>query len=136
MKVPYPHTLRDAQWQADRLVHFISKSAQKAMPLFQTFKGCIEKSNFQWTPAVEATFQQLKEDLHKLKTLASTVLGETLQVYLSASNEAISFMLAIERQRKQLLVYFVNQALQGPKVNYPILEMLVLSLIYVAQRLR
>nr|KAJ0215557.1 hypothetical protein LSAT_V11C300120830 [Lactuca sativa] len=31
------------------LSRFISKSANKVMPLFHTLKGCIEKSNFQWT---------------------------------------------------------------------------------------
>lgn len=59
MKASSPHTLRVAQVLNDNLISlsdFISKSAKKkVMPLFQTLKGCIEKSYFQWTPTVEAT---------------------------------------------------------------------------------
>lgn len=61
--------------------------------------------------------------------LASTVPGKTLQVYLSASDEAISLVLAVEREGRQVLVYFVSRALQGPKTNYPILKKLALALI-------
>ncbi|KAI3740512.1 hypothetical protein L2E82_30973 [Cichorium intybus] len=57
-------------------------------------------------------------------------------MYLSASGEAISVVLVTERESKQSPVYFVSRALQGPEVNYPILEKLVLALIYAARRLR
>lgn len=33
-------------------------------------------------------------------------------------------------------MYFVSRGLQGPELNYPALEKLVLALIYVARRLR
>lgn len=33
-------------------------------------------------------------------------------------------------------MYFISRALQGPDLNYPTLEKLVLVLIYVARRLR
>ena len=44
-----PGTLRDAQSLNGKLTalsRFIMKSVDKAMPLFHTLKGCIEKSNF------------------------------------------------------------------------------------------
>lgn len=106
------------------------------MPLFQTLKGCIEKSNFHWTPVAKATLQHLKEDMHKLPTLACPIRGKTLQVYLVASNKAISSVLVLEREGRQLSVYFVSRALQGPKINYPVLEKLVLALVYAARCLR
>lgn len=106
------------------------------MPLFHTLKGCIEKRNFQEMSAAETTHQQIKEALHKLPTLASPIPGETLQVYLSASNEAISLVLVVEKEWKQTPVYFVSRGLQGPKTNYHILERLVVTLIYAMWRLR
>lgn len=33
-------------------------------------------------------------------------------------------------------MYFFSRALQGPEINYPTLEKLLLALIYVARRLR
>ncbi|XP_023737239.2 uncharacterized protein LOC111885192 [Lactuca sativa] len=53
-----------------------------------------------------------------------------------AQGEAISSVLAVEREGEQRSVYFVSRALQGPELNYPTLEKLVLALIYVARRLR
>ncbi|KAL7589956.1 hypothetical protein Lser_V15G41281 [Lactuca serriola] len=106
------------------------------MPLFHTLKGCIEKNNFQWTNEAEKALQRIKEALHKLPTLATPIPGETLQVYLSMSGEAISSVLAVEREGEQRPIYFVSRALKGPELNYPTLEKLVLALIYAARRLR
>ncbi|XP_052624863.1 uncharacterized protein LOC128132371 [Lactuca sativa] len=83
----------------------------------------------------EKALQRIKEALHKLPTLATPIPGETLQVYLSTSGEAISSVLAVEREGEQKPVYFVSRALQGPEINYPMLEKLVLELIYAARRL-
>nr|KAJ0220174.1 hypothetical protein LSAT_V11C200064870 [Lactuca sativa] len=71
------------------------------MPRFHTLKGCIEKSKFQWTTVAKAALQQIKEALHKLPTLAGPIPGETLQVYLSTSAEAISSVLVVEREGEQ-----------------------------------
>lgn len=77
---------------------FISKSAEKAMPLFHTLKGCIEKNHFRWTPEAKSALQKIKKALHTLPTLASPVSGETLPIYLSASKDVISSVLVVERQ--------------------------------------
>lgn len=79
--------------------------------------------------------QQIKDSLHKLPTLASPILRETLQIYLSTSTEAIASVLVVEREGEHKSIYFVSQALHGPKLNYPTLEKLVLVLIYAARRL-
>ena len=81
IETPPPSTLRDAQGLNDKLTalsRFISKSADKAMPLFHTLKGCIEKSNFQWTVAAESALKKIREAMHRLHTLASPIPGETL----------------------------------------------------------
>lgn len=94
MEVPSPNTLRDAQGLNSKLIavsRFISKSAKKALPLFHTLKCCIIENNFQWTVTIEVALQQIKE---------------TMQVSLSASDEAISSVLVVEREGRQVLVYF------------------------------
>lgn len=127
--------LRDAQGLNGKLTtlnRFISNSVEKAMPLFITLKGCIEKNNFCWTLEAKAALHQIKKVLHTLPILSSRIPGETLQMYLLASNEAISLVLVVEKQGKQLPIYFVNRVLQGPKLSYPIIEKLVLTLVYAA----
>nr|GEV03721.1 reverse transcriptase domain-containing protein [Tanacetum cinerariifolium] len=52
------------------------------------------------------------------------------------SKRAISAVLMTERGMVQMPVYFVTRALQGPKLNYTPMENLVLSLVFVAKRLR
>ena len=59
-----------------------------------------------------------------------------LQVYLSPSDESISSVLVAEREGRQVTIYFVGRSLQCSETNYPILEKLVLALIYAARCLR
>nr|GEV70118.1 reverse transcriptase domain-containing protein [Tanacetum cinerariifolium] len=49
-------------------------------------------------------------------------------MYLAAANEAISAVLTTERDVKQMHIYFVSRALQGLKVNYTLMEKLILAL--------
>ena len=86
--------------------------------------------------ATETSLQQIKEALHKLPTLASPIPGETLQLYLSGLEEAISSVLVVEREGREASVYFVSPVMQGPENNYPILEKLVLALIHATRHLR
>nr|KAJ0228071.1 hypothetical protein LSAT_V11C100030700 [Lactuca sativa] len=134
-----PHNLNGVQEINGRLTtlgRFITKSTEKAFPLYQTLKGCLDKKQFKWTKKEDVELQQLKDALHQLPPLACPVPGETLQLYLAASKEAISSVLAMERERKQVPVYFVSRALQGLEVNYPSLEKPVLALVYAVRHLR
>nr|GEY27165.1 reverse transcriptase domain-containing protein [Tanacetum cinerariifolium] len=51
-----------------------------------------------------------------------------LVIYLAAAKEAISAVLMTKRDGKQVPIYFVSQALQGPEVNYTPMEKLILAL--------
>lgn len=57
-------------------------------------------------------------------------------MYLAAAPETVSFVLLAERENAQMPIYFVSKVLQGPEINYPIMEKMVLALIHAAQRLR
>ncbi|GJV28363.1 reverse transcriptase domain-containing protein [Tanacetum coccineum] len=118
------------------LNRFLSKSAEKYLPLFKTLKKCIKKSDFHWTPEAEQAFKQLKQHLSELPLLIAPKPKEELIVYLSASHGAISAVLMTERGTVQMLVYFVSRTLQGPELNYTPMEKLVLSLVFAAKRLR
>ncbi|GJU47045.1 reverse transcriptase domain-containing protein [Tanacetum coccineum] len=115
---------------------FLSKSAEKSLPLFKTLKKCIKKSDFHWTPEAEQAFKQLKQHLSELPMLVAPKPKEELIVYLSASHGAISAVLMTERDKVQTPVYFVSRALQGPELNYTPMEKLVLALVFAAKRLR
>ncbi|KAI3493481.1 hypothetical protein L1887_41873 [Cichorium endivia] len=109
-----PTTVKEMQGLNGKLTalgRFIAKSAEKALPLFSTLKGEVSKEGFKWTPAADEAWQKLKQTLSQLPTLASPTPGETLFVYLSAAQEAISAVLVVERNTTQLPVYFVSRAL-------------------------
>nr|GEV12183.1 reverse transcriptase domain-containing protein [Tanacetum cinerariifolium] len=118
------------------LNRFLSESAEKSLPLFQTLKKCIKKSDFRWTTEAEQAFQQLKKHLSALPMLAAPRSQEELIMYLSATHRAISAVLLTERGTVQTPVYFISRALQGPELNYSPIEKLVLSLVFAAKRLR
>jgi len=57
-------------------------------------------------------------------------------LYLAASEEAVSAVLTAERKDRQSPIYFISRTLQGPELNYPLIEKLALALIHAARRLR
>nr|GEY01682.1 reverse transcriptase domain-containing protein [Tanacetum cinerariifolium] len=73
------------------LNRFLSRSAERAMPFFDTLKNITKenKDDFRWTKAAEYAFQELKTVIMELPTLTTPNLKETLYVYLAASREAV-----------------------------------------------
>nr|GEZ52700.1 reverse transcriptase domain-containing protein [Tanacetum cinerariifolium] len=82
------------------------------------------------------SLQATKENLTELPLLVAPKPKEELIVYLSASYGAISAVLMTERGTVQMPVYFVSCALQGPELNYTLIEKQVLSLVFAAKRPR
>ncbi|GJT79241.1 reverse transcriptase domain-containing protein [Tanacetum coccineum] len=76
---------------------FLSKSAEKSLPLFKTLKKCIKKSDSYWTPEAEQAFKQLKQHLSELPMLVAPKPKEELIVYMYAPHGAISVVLMTER---------------------------------------
>ncbi|GKD25041.1 reverse transcriptase domain-containing protein [Tanacetum coccineum] len=139
LQLPSPRTIKEVQSLNGKLAslnRFLSKSAEKSLPLFKTLKRCIKKSDFRWTPEAEQAFKQLKQHLSELPLLVAPKPKEELIVYLSASYGAVSAVLMTERGTVQTSVYFISRALQGPELNYTPMEKLVLSLVFAAKRLQ
>nr|GEU32153.1 probable inactive serine/threonine-protein kinase bub1 [Tanacetum cinerariifolium] len=53
---------------------------------------------------------------------------EELAIYLAAAKEVISAVLMTKRDGKQMPIYLVIRAIQGPKINYTLMEKLILAL--------
>ncbi|GJS85460.1 reverse transcriptase domain-containing protein, partial [Tanacetum coccineum] len=107
----------------------MSKSAENSLPFFKTLKKCTNKSDFQWTAEAEMAFKQMKKLIAELPMLTAPKEKKELIIYLAAAREAISVVLMTEKDGKQMLVYFVSGALQGPEINYTLMEKLILALI-------
>nr|GEW85182.1 hypothetical protein [Tanacetum cinerariifolium] len=74
LQLPSPQTVKEVQSLNGKLAslnRFLSKSAEKSLPLFQTLKKCIKKSDFRWTAEAEQAFQQLKQHLSDLPLLVA-----------------------------------------------------------------
>ncbi|GJW53047.1 reverse transcriptase domain-containing protein [Tanacetum coccineum] len=132
LSLPSPGCLKDVQKLNGKLTslnRFLSKSAEKSLPFFKTQKKCTKKSDFQWIQEAEITFRQMKKLIADLPMLTAPKEREELIIYLAAAKEAISAVLMIKREGKQMPVYFVSHALRGPEINYTTMDKLVLSLL-------
>ncbi|GKE79701.1 reverse transcriptase domain-containing protein, partial [Tanacetum coccineum] len=139
LSLPSLGCLKDVQKLNGKLAslnRFLSKSAKKSLPFFKTLKKCTKKSNFQWTQEAEVAFRQMKKLIAKLPMLTAPKEMEELIIYLAVAKEAISAVLMIEREGKQMLVYFMSRALRGPEINYTPMEKLVLALLSASRRLK
>ncbi|GKA56813.1 reverse transcriptase domain-containing protein [Tanacetum coccineum] len=139
LNLPSPRCLKDVQKLNGKLAslnRFLSKSAEKSLPFFKTLKKCTKKSDFQWTAEAEITFKQMKQSIAELPMLAAPTEKEELIMYLAAAKEAVSAVLMTEREGKQVPIYFVSRALQGPEINYTSMEKLILALVSASKRLK
>ena len=72
----------------------------------------------------------------ELPYLTTPYPKEDLYVYLAASKEAMSGVVMVERDRKQVLIYYVIRMLHEAERNYPPIEKLALTLLHLSRRLR
>ncbi|GJW36008.1 reverse transcriptase domain-containing protein, partial [Tanacetum coccineum] len=73
----------------------------------------------------EAAFKQMKKLIAELPMLTAPKEKEELIVYLVATKEAISAVLMMDREGKQVPIYFVSRALRGSEINYTPMEKLM-----------
>nr|GEX67298.1 reverse transcriptase domain-containing protein [Tanacetum cinerariifolium] len=101
LSFPSPKCLKNVQRLNGKLAslnRFLSKSAKKSLPFFKTLK---------------------KSELPMLTTPKEK---EELVIYLAAAKEAVSAVLMMERDRKQMPIYFVSRALQGENKKADVLS--------------
>ncbi|GKF10945.1 reverse transcriptase domain-containing protein [Tanacetum coccineum] len=101
-----------------------------------TFLGYKVDADGLRTAEAEMAFKQKKQLIAELPILTAPKEKEELIMYLAAAKEAISTVLMTERDGKQMPIYFIIRALQGPKVNYTPMEKLILALASASKRLK
>ncbi|XP_071933070.1 uncharacterized protein [Coffea arabica] len=130
-----PRSIKEVQRLTGRMAvlnRFLSRSAVRGLPFFRILKA---PKDFQWTEECQKTFTDLKAYLAELPALTASEQGETLFLYLSTCNEAVSAVLVREDRGAQMPIYYVSRALQGPETRYAPAEKLVLALVHAARKL-
>jgi hypothetical protein len=140
LRVEPPNTKKGAQRVAGRLAslnRFISRSAERNLPFFEILKSA---EVFQWGPAQQKAFEELKQCLIDLTTLTPPSPGAPLLLYVAASHSAVSAALVQEKQdgqvKKQAPVYFVFKVLSLSKKNYTELEKVLYAVLMASSKLR
>ncbi|XP_019255070.1 PREDICTED: uncharacterized protein LOC109233648 [Nicotiana attenuata] len=115
------------------LSRFIFRSSKKCHRFFALLKN---KNNCEWTPECEQALKELKKYLSSPPLLSKPKEGETLLVYLTVSEVAISAGLVQEDKGTQSPIYYISKILTGGETCYPHLEKLALAPVVAAQKLR
>jgi hypothetical protein len=93
LRMEPPNSKKGAQRLAGRLTllnRFISRSTERNLPFFEILKLA---EVFQWGPAQQKAFEELKQYLIDLTTLTPPSLGTLLLLYAVASHAAVSVTL-------------------------------------------
>ncbi|GKB49922.1 reverse transcriptase domain-containing protein [Tanacetum coccineum] len=96
----------------------------------------MKKSDFRWTVKAKEAFKQMKQLIAELPMLTAPMGKEELIVYLAAAKKIVSVVLMMEREAKQMPIYFVSRALRGLELNYTSMEKLVLALVLASKCLK
>jgi ribonuclease HI len=140
LRMEPPSTKKGAQRLAGRLAslnRFISRSAERNLPFFEILKLA---EVFQWGPAQQKAFEELKQYLIDLTTLTLPAPGAPLLLYVAASHFVVSAAPVQEKldgqAKKQAPVYFVSEVLSPSKKNYTELEKVLYDVLMASRKLR
>ena len=137
LQSPAPSSKKEIQRLTGRLAalgRFISCFTDWLKPFFTTLRGA---SRPEWDEECDRTFIAIKQYLTEPPILASSKAGDTLYLYLAASDMAVSAGLFKEcRDAKLRPVFFVSKSLTDVETRYTHLEWAALALRTAAQKLR
>ncbi|KAL0716302.1 hypothetical protein Bca4012_065624 [Brassica carinata] len=131
-----PKTKKEVQRLTGRVAalnRFISRSTEKCLPFYDTFKG---NKKFEWTEECEKAFQQLKHYLATPPVLAKPVEGEPLFLYIAVSTTAVSGILIREERGEQKPIFYISKTLLDAETRYPLMEKLAFAVVTSARKLR
>ena len=74
---------------------FISRLGERGMPLYKLLK---KSDTFVWTKEAQQALESLKASLTSAPILVAPERGESLLLYIMASNHVVSAALVIERE--------------------------------------
>ena len=93
------------------LNRFISWLGEKGLSFFKLLKA-LEK--FTWTPKANKAFAKLKHFLTTPLVMMAAKAGETLLIYIAATNHVVSTAIVVEREeaghtyKVQCPIYFIS----------------------------
>uniref|UniRef100_A0A2N9HMM7 Uncharacterized protein n=1 Tax=Fagus sylvatica TaxID=28930 RepID=A0A2N9HMM7_FAGSY len=135
LKLRPPKTVREVQkltGMAAALNRFISRSAEKCRPFFDLIK---KGKNFHWGDQSDQAFERLKEYLAAAPLLSTPVTEESLYIYLTVSEHAVSAAIVREDYNIQKPVYYTSKTLDGAESRYLPLEKLAFALVCSTKKL-
>jgi hypothetical protein len=103
------------------------------------FKVLRNANKFDWGQEQREAFNSLRDYLTKMTKMTAPDPKDTHLLYISASHSAVSAALVLEREiegsLRQVLVYFVSEALSGSKLFYTELEEIAYVVIMSSRKL-
>jgi hypothetical protein len=125
MKMKPPKCVKDIQKLTEcmaALSRFISQLSEKGLPFFKLLKA---KEKFQWSEEANTAFAELKQFLTSPPILMAPKEGETLLLYIAATNRVVNTAIVVECEevghvyKVQRPVYFISEVLNVSKTRYP-----------------
>ena len=136
LQSPAPTFKKGIQQLTGRLValgRFISRFTDRLKPFFTTLRGA---SRAEWNEECDRAFIEIKQYLTEPPILVSSEVGDTLYLYLAASDIAVNAALFKEcGDAKLRLVFFVSKSLIDAETKYSHLKRASLALRTAAQKL-
>ena len=132
LQSPAPTSKKEIQ-QLTGLGRFISCFTDRLKPFFTTLKGA---SRVEWNEECDRAFIEIKQYLTEPPVLVSPGHGDTLYLYLAASEIAVSAALFKECEDAKLRpVFFVSKSLTDAETRYTHLEQVALALRTASRKL-
>lgn len=91
--------------------------------------------NFIQTDECYEAFKKLKHHLAQLSQVSSSILSETLSIYLNAIDSIVTSVLVWDNSRVQKLIYYVSHVLSKLKKRYPPIKKFTFALILITRKL-
>ncbi|KAJ9538829.1 hypothetical protein OSB04_031562 [Centaurea solstitialis] len=114
----------------------ISEKRERSTKAYWTSGGIKQNQGFNWTEAHEKALQDLKQYMASPPLLTKPIEGESLQLYLAVSNNAVSAVLVREDDQQQHPIYYVSKSFLNAETRYISMEKLLLGLVTAAKKLR
>ncbi|KAJ9544554.1 hypothetical protein OSB04_024261 [Centaurea solstitialis] len=135
-EIQSPRNVKEVQKLTGRVAalnRFISRSSDK----YHLFYNVLRKNHgFNWTEAHEKALQDLKQYMASPPLLTKPIEGESLQLYLAVSNNAVSAVLVREDDQQQHPIYYISKSFLNAETRYTSMEKLLLGLVTAAKKLR
>ncbi|KAJ9560504.1 hypothetical protein OSB04_005664 [Centaurea solstitialis] len=136
LEIQSPRNVKEVQKLTGRVAalnRFISRSSDKCHLFYNVLR---KNKGFDWTEAHEEALQSLKKYMSNPPLLMKPIEGESLQLYLAVSNNAVSAVLVREGDQHQQPIYYISKSFLDAETRYTSMEKHLLGLVTAAKKLR